>query len=52
MIITGGMGIKAQQLFANYGIQVITGAPGGSAEDIVKAWLLGTLATGENACDH
>ena len=52
LIITGGMGMKAQQLFANYGVRVVTGAPAGDPEDIVKAWLLGTLATGSNTCDH
>jgi len=52
VIITGGMGMKAQQLFDANGIQVVTGASAGSPEDLVKAWLLGTLATGENACDH
>jgi predicted Fe-Mo cluster-binding NifX family protein len=52
VIITGGMGMHAKQLFANYGIQIVTGAPAGDPEDVVKAWLLGTLATGENTCDH
>ena len=52
VIITGGMGMHAQRLFAQYGIRVVIGAPAGNPEDIVKAWLLGTLATGANPCDH
>jgi ATP-binding protein involved in chromosome partitioning len=52
VIITGGMGMHAKQLFEQYGIQVVTGAPAAAPEDVVKAWLLGTLATGANTCDH
>lgn len=52
VIITGGMGMHAQRLFNQYGIEVVIGAPAGDPEDIVKAWLLGTLAVGANPCDH
>lgn len=51
-IIAGGMGARAQQLFAERGIQVVTGAPADAPETLVKAFLSGTLVTGENACDH
>ncbi len=51
-IIAGGMGSRAQGLFAERGIQVVTGATGGTAEELVKAHLAGTLQTGANACDH
>ena len=51
-IIAGGMGARAQQLFAERGIQVVTGAPADDPETLVKAFLSGTLVTGENACDH
>ena len=52
VIITGGMGMHAQRLFTQYGIEVVIGAPSGDPADIVKAWLLGTLTTGNNPCDH
>lgn len=52
MIIAGGMGQRAQELFAQSGISVIVGAPAGSPESLVGEYLEGTLATGENACDH
>lgn len=51
-IIAGGMGSRAQALFAERGIQVITGATGGTSEELVTAHLAGTLQTGANACDH
>ncbi|MBP7746013.1 MAG: P-loop NTPase [Phycisphaerae bacterium] len=52
VIITGGMGQRAQQLFAENGIQVIMGAPPELADDVVAAYLAGTLQTGANPCDH
>ena len=52
VIIAGGMGQRAQALFAQNGIQVLVGAPGGSPEDIASAYLNQTLQVGDNACDH
>ena len=52
VILAGGMGSRAQGLFAERGIQVVTGATGGTPEELVKAFLDGTLETGANACDH
>jgi ATP-binding protein involved in chromosome partitioning len=52
MVITGGMGQRAQQLFAQNGIQVVMGAPPDPADDVVVAYLNGTLQTGANLCDH
>ncbi len=52
VIITGGMGQRAQQLFAQNGIQVVMGAPPDAADDVVAAYLAGTLQTGANPCDH
>lgn len=51
-IIAGGMGMRAQELFMQSGISVITGAPADSPDDLVKAFLDGTLVTGANACQH
>ena len=51
-IISGGMGSRAQNLFAQNGIKVIVGAPSQTPEEIVEAYLNGSLATGDNVCDH
>lgn len=52
VIIAGGMGQRAQELFVAQGIQVCVGAPSEVPEALVKAWLEGTLVAGANACDH
>ena len=51
-IIAGGMGQRAQGLFAQNGIKVLVGAPSGTPEEIVSEYLRGTLQVGENVCDH
>jgi len=51
-IIAGGMGMRAQQIFAENGITVVTGAPVDSPEALVTAYLQEALVTGANACDH
>jgi ATP-binding protein involved in chromosome partitioning len=51
-IIAGGMGSRAQQLFADQGVSVITGAPVGDPETTVLQYLEGALVTGDNVCDH
>ena len=52
VILAGGMGMRAQQLFIQSGIEVCVGVPAGPPEEIVSAYLAGTLTTGENVCDH
>lgn len=52
VIIAGGMGQRAQALFAEQGIKVVVGAPPETPEKIVNDYLAGTLKAGENACDH
>jgi len=51
-IISGGMGGRAQSLFTNNNIQVITGAASGIPRDLVKDFLDNKLLTGDNLCDH
>ena len=51
-IIAGGMGSRAQDLFSEHGITVITGAPVDTPTALVTAFLENTLATGDNTCDH
>jgi ATP-binding protein involved in chromosome partitioning len=52
VIIAGGMGSRAQGLFAEQGIEVVVGAPADTPEALVAAYCAGTLTTGENVCDH
>ena len=52
LVIAGGMGMRAQQLFEQDGIEVITGAPSQTTHEIVTAYLAGSLQTGSNICDH
>ena len=52
VIIAGGMGTRAQQLFTANDITVITGAPAGDPEELVSVYMNGALETGDNACDH
>jgi Mrp family chromosome partitioning ATPase/predicted Fe-Mo cluster-binding NifX family protein len=52
VVIAGGMGSRAQALFAQNGIQVVIGATAGTPETVVNAYLNGTLQTGANICDH
>lgn len=52
MIIAGGMGARAQQLFASRGIKVIFGASSEEPETIVNDLLHDRLSTGDNICDH
>ena len=52
VIIAGGMGQRAQQLFVQNQIEVVVGAPAESPEDLVSAYLNNTLQAGENICDH
>ena len=52
VIIAGGMGQRAQQLFTQAGIQVVVGAADGEPQALVEAYLAGTLERGDNFCDH
>ncbi len=51
-VIAGGMGSRAQAIFQENRIEVIVGAQGDDPEQIVLAHIAGTLATGDNVCDH
>jgi predicted Fe-Mo cluster-binding NifX family protein len=51
LIIAGGMGMRAIEMFAHQGIEVVIGAPPQTPEAIAGAYLEGTLKTGVNACD-
>ena len=52
VVIAGGMGSRAQALFTENDIKVVTGAPMDSPESLVNQYLANTLITGDNVCDH
>jgi predicted Fe-Mo cluster-binding NifX family protein len=52
VVIAGGMGGRALNLFAQQGIKVLTGAPSLPAEEVVSQYMANTLQTSENLCDH
>ncbi len=50
-VMAGGMGPRAQSMFAERGIQVVVGATG-SVDRVVSDWISGELQTGTDLCDH
>jgi len=50
-VIAGGAGPRAKSLFAEQGIEIITGVSG-SVDDTLNDFVNGTLKTGTNTCDH
>ncbi len=52
VIIAGGMGSRAQGLFAENNIKVIVGVYELDPEIIVNKYLNNELKSGENVCDH
>ena len=51
-VIAGGMGQRAQQLFAEQGVKVMVGASCETPERLVEDYLSGKLQLGANICDH
>ena len=51
-VIAGGMGGRAQSLFAAENIEVVVGAPAEEPAAVAMAYLDGNLKTGSNICDH
>ena len=52
VIIAGGMGHKARDIFNANNIQVCVGVQKGSPRELVEEYLQNRLATGNNLCDH
>jgi len=52
LVIAGGMGQRAQNLFTQNGLEVIVGVSELNPENVIKAYLNNNLETGTNACDH
>ncbi len=52
VIIAGGMGVRAQDLFAANNIKVIVGVSASPVEELIESYLNDSLETGSNVCDH
>ncbi len=52
VVIAGGIGARAQQIFAENGVRVLCGAPALEPLELVRRYLEGSLELGENVCDH
>ena len=52
IIIAGGMGRRAQNLFTEADIEVVCGASAEEPEKLVDEYINGKLVPGENLCDH
>jgi predicted Fe-Mo cluster-binding NifX family protein len=51
VIIAGGMGVKAQELFENAGIETVLGVAG-PVELIAGQYIEGALQQGASTCEH
>lgn len=51
-IIAGGMGQRAQNLFAQNNIEVIIGLHSNNPKELVEEYIAGNLESGDNLCDH
>jgi len=51
-IISGGMGMKAQEIFAQNNIEVFMGISSDDPEKLVEQYLADQLESGKNLCDH
>jgi predicted Fe-Mo cluster-binding NifX family protein len=52
MIISGGMGMKAQEIFAQNNIEVCVGVNSDTPKALVEQYIANQLVTGNNLCDH
>jgi ATP-binding protein involved in chromosome partitioning len=52
LVIAGGMGSRAQNLFQQNRIGVVIGTLESDPEKVVQSYLNGALNTGPNICDH
>ena len=52
VVIASGMGSQAQNLFRQNRIDVVIGTLDSDPERAILSYLNGSLATGDNICDH
>jgi predicted Fe-Mo cluster-binding NifX family protein len=50
VVLAGGMGPRAVQIFQQFGIETVLGIDGGEPEQVVLAYLDGTLAASGAGC--
>ncbi|HKL75359.1 MAG TPA: NifB/NifX family molybdenum-iron cluster-binding protein [Halanaerobiales bacterium] len=51
LVLAGGMGTRAINLFNDAGVEVVTGVKG-DVDNCINEYLAGNLDTDDNACDH
>lgn len=51
VVVAGGMGISAQQIFNENGIEVVVGAEG-ATDDLVEKFIKGELKSTDSFCEH
>ncbi len=52
VIIAGGLGVKAQELFTQNNIEVFIGVNSDLPEKLVQQYLYDQLLSGQDLCDH
>ena len=52
LVLAGGMGHKAIEIFQQNNVEVVVGALPAAPEAIVQDYMNGCLKTGANACSH
>ena len=52
LVIAGGMGQRARQIFEQNNIDVIVGAADNHPQELTMQYLTGKLQCGKNICDH
>lgn len=52
VVIAGGIGQGAQSLLRQAGIEVLAGVESRTADDVIGAYLNGTLVSGVSSCNH
>jgi ATP-binding protein involved in chromosome partitioning len=52
VLIAGGIGRRALDIFEKQGIKVVAGSPGEPIEKLIESYLKGELATAPQGCEH
>jgi len=52
VVLAGGMGQRAVELFQQFGVMPVIGVPSKDPEQLIKEFLAGELETGVNQCNH
>ena len=52
LVIAGGMGQRAQQLFEQNNVDLIVGATDNTSQELIEQYMNNRLQSGTNICDH